>query len=149
MSPKTCSLTYWLTSGLSAFTFLIAGQACSKDSKEINLSAAQKVPAASAKAKAYRGDSGNTEVELKVTRLASPQKIDPKANTFVVWAAPLDGSTAPQNMGALRVDKDLSGQMRSSTALQKFKLFVTAEPAATVAKPTGSQLLWTDVVMTG
>ena len=149
MSSKRHILTYWVTNGLAGFTLLVAAPGCSKGSKEINLSTAQGVPAATAKVKANQGDSGNTEVELNVTRLAPPQKIDPKTNTFVVWAEPLDASIPPQNMGALTLDENLSGQMRSSTSHQKFRLFVTAEPAATVPKPTGSRLLWTDIVMTG
>ena len=67
------------------------------------------------------------------------------ASAYVVWVEPLDRSMAPQNVGALRVNDDLEGELRTVTPLEDFNLFVTPEPHGNANEPSGPKVLWATV----
>jgi len=127
-----------LVSSFVATTILIG---CSSPT---HLTTSREVPAARGTVKTNLTENGNTRVELEVKHLANPQDIKPQANTFVVWASPRTGES-PQNLGALQVDQNLNGKIQTSTPLQSFQLFITAEASPYVKSPSGDKLLWTDV----
>jgi hypothetical protein len=57
----------------------------------------------------------------------------------VVWVE-REGA-APQNVGALRVGEDKSGQLETVTPHHRFTLAITAEEAATTDLPKGPRVL--------
>lgn len=81
-------------------------------------------------------------IDLAVRRLEEPSKLSPPGHAYVAWVrrAP---EYPPQNVGALSVDEQLNGQLRTATDLRRFEFFVTAEAASDVDKPAGPPLLWT------
>jgi len=93
------------------------------------------------------GVQGRTNMEIQVRYLAKPGQITQGATTYVVWVRPVSatGLVAPQNIGAFQVDDDLSGELRTSTPLRHFNLFITAEPSEEVTVPTGNEVLSTQV----
>jgi hypothetical protein len=107
---------------------------------------AEGVPAAQGQVKAKSGDNGNTLVEVDVKHLAHPKAVNPDADTYVVWAQEGDGGPV-QNLGALQVDKNLEGKLKTVTPLKHFSLFITPEPSATADTPSGAKTLWTTVDM--
>jgi hypothetical protein len=109
------------------------------------LSASNKIPAAEGTVKVSPSQNNNTKVDLEVKHLARPEKVNPQAGTYMVWqkSAEQNGQIVP--LGALNVDKDLTGHLQTVTPMKDFEIFVTAEPSATVAKPSGDKLLWTSV----
>jgi hypothetical protein len=109
---------------------------------KVALTASPTVPAAQGEVRLKQGDNGNHVLKVKVRHLADPEKIG--AREYVVWASPPETSQ-PQNLGALRVDKDLDGTLETVTPWQRFDLFITAEPTATAAQPTGQRVLWASV----
>jgi hypothetical protein len=60
--------------------------------KEIHMSGASIVPAASAKLKLERDkDNRNTKLDLKVSHLAKPSSLSPPASIYLVWVQPPNG----------------------------------------------------------
>ncbi len=110
-------------------------------SDEVSLaSSTDNNPAARGAVKTAGTTNENTRVEVKVEHLAPPGKVASGATTYVVWAKP-QGSSDAQNIGALRVDDDLKGTLRTVLPYEAFKVFITAEPNAQVTSPTGEELL--------
>ena len=101
------------------------------------------IPAAQAKVKFGKTDNGNTTIDLVVKHLAEPEKLLPRASTYVVWVSE-DRDAAPTNVGALMVDRNRKGTLRTLTPLHTFKLFVTAEASGQAQQPTGTRLIWID-----
>jgi len=101
------------------------------------------IPAAQAKVKFGKSDNGNTTINLEVKYLAEPEKLQPRAATYVVWVSE-DKDAPPQNVGALMVDKHRKATLRTVTPLHTFRLFVTAEADGQVQMPTGPRLIWTE-----
>lgn len=107
------------------------------------MTAGPQVPAAKGTVQAKTGDNGNTRLKLSVQHLAVPDRITAGSTVFVVWAR---SSGAPaQNLGTLRVDKDLEGTLSTLTPLRTFDLTVTPEASASAQDPTGPTVLETSV----
>ena len=83
--------------------------------------------------------NGNTNVSLRVEHLAKPALLTPPANIWVVWFQE-PGST-PENEGQLQVGNDLKGQLKTTTPLHNFDIFVTAEMDPTVKTPSDQIVL--------
>jgi len=116
-------------------------------SRELLMTASPDVPGAEGRAKVSTTDNGNTKIELVVKHLAPPENVDPGATVYVVWARGSENYAEPQNLGALKVDSNLNGNISAATNLRSFDLFVTAEPSQSTTRPTGRMLLETNVVM--
>jgi hypothetical protein len=114
------------------------------ESREFVLTGNPAVPGARGNASAFVTDNGNTQVDVKVEHLAEPDKVYPGATVYVVWVEDKNGGAA-QNLGALKVDDDLSGSITAVTPMKVFDLYITAEPNAVTTAPTGEPLLRTDV----
>jgi hypothetical protein len=99
------------------------------------------IPAAEGKVKLRQTSSGNTEIQLEVKHLAPPARINPTTSVFVVWVRGLEAGALPQNLGALRTNKNLNGKLKSVTSLREFDLFLTAEGTQTVTAPTTTELM--------
>ena len=115
--------------------------ACAGTNNNANIVVASTVPAAQGELK-VRDAGNNTSIDLSVRHLAPPERISPQASTYVVWARPLaDDTGRAQNLGALSVDRNLSGRLRSTTPLKQFELFVTAESSTVAEAPTGERVM--------
>lgn len=101
-------------------------------------------PAAQGQVRIRKGNNDNTRLDIQVKHLTPPEKIDPKAGAYVVWAKP-NGQGRAENLGALEVDKDLEGKLETVTAFKNFQLLITPEPTPQVVDPSGQPLLWTNV----
>lgn len=108
-------------------------------SRTVRMTTGPEIPAAQGTVKASPGQNGNTSLAVEVQHLAPPEKVASGATTYVVWAQP-PGQTTPQNLGALAVDSDLRGTLDTVTPLQKFDIFITAEPSPTTLSPSNNQL---------
>jgi len=111
------------------------------------MTSSPEIPAAQGTARASSADNGNTTLEVQVWHLAPPEKVAAGATTYVVWAREDHG--APQNLGALRVDDDLRGTLKTVTPLHSFAVFITAEPSGTTMSPTNGQLFTASIQREG
>lgn len=105
------------------------------------LSTSSSLPAAEGSLLCDKAANGNTGINLKVKHLANPDRLTPPATVYVVWTK-TDKDAPPQNIGALEVDADLSGRLKTVTSQRRFELFVTGEATGQAPSPSGKPLLW-------
>ena len=105
------------------------------------LVASEQIPAAQGKVGLRSTKNGNVELKIRVRHLATPARITPGASVFVVWVRGMAPDAQAQNLGALRVDKNLNGNITAITALQTFDLFVTTESSPLATAPSGPEVL--------
>jgi hypothetical protein len=77
-------------------------------------------------------------VRLTVLGLPRPEAVMAAARTFVIWASASGGRIV--RVGELQTDASGNGglQFTRPAALESYSVLVTAEPTATVEKPTGT-----------
>ncbi len=109
------------------------------EAKTFPLTSSQATPAASGKVDVRKDSNGNTQLAIKADNLAQPGMLTPPATSYVVWFQ--DQSGAPTNQGQLKVDKNLKGEFKTTTRLQNFDLFVSAENDPLTKHPTGDTVL--------
>ncbi|MHB1844881.1 MAG: hypothetical protein ACYCWW_08625 [Deltaproteobacteria bacterium] len=98
-------------------------------------------PAAQGHLKTKETSNGNTQIKLLVQHLAPANKLSEGATTYVVWVRPAGGDGKPLNVGALKVDSDLEGELVTVTSFSRFTVFVTAEADSQVTAPSGVDVL--------
>ena len=81
----------------------------------VRMAGSSDVPAAEGKVTATAGDNMNTNLEVNVDHLAPPERVRQGATTYVVWAR-ARGANDYQNVGALLVDNNLHGHLKTVTA---------------------------------
>jgi len=86
-----------------------------------------------------------TRVETEIRELTSPTRLGAEFLTYVLWAVSPEGHAF--NLGEVLFDKTGYGKLRTTTQLQSFSLFVTAEPYAAVRQP--SEMLILENVLRG
>jgi hypothetical protein len=111
-------------------------------SSTLKLSVSPTIPAAEGTIKIKKMSDGNTSVYVLVKHMAAPEKLTPPAVTYVVWIR-ANKDAEPQNVGMLSVDKNLNGELETTTPLNSFDLMITGEISGQVQKPSGQPLLWT------
>ncbi len=84
-------------------------------------------------------DNGNMNLDMKVVNLAEPTNLTPPENVYIVWIRP--GGEDAHKQGALGVDKNLKGELRTITTAKNFDIFVTAEQSTSVTVPSGVEIL--------
>lgn len=109
--------------------------------RTVRLTGSPQVPAAQGAVRVESGANNNTRLRIDVHHLADPQRIAPGATALVVWAQPAAAGGAPQNIGALRVNERLEGELETVTPQRDFELTITAEPSPTASAPSGAPLL--------
>ena len=78
--------------------------------------------------------TGATYIEAAVNGLEQPTRFGAEFLTYVLWAVSPEGST--YNLGEIRIGAAGEGKLKTSTQLQAFSLFVTAEPYFSVRQPS-------------
>jgi hypothetical protein len=105
------------------------------------LGSSSQIPAAQGQVSMNRTKNENVRIKLKVKHLAPPGHVTPGALVYVVWARGLAAGSEAQNLGALKVDKNLNGKLTAVTAMPAFDLFVTCEQSQTTTVPSTPELL--------
>jgi hypothetical protein len=124
----------------------LAAWACAGPN-ELRLTSSPDIPGAQSTAKISTNDNGNTKIDLVVEHLASPERVDPGATTYVVWVRGNEAEAEPQNLGQLKIGDDEKGSISATTTLRSFDLYITAEPTQLSTAPKGKTLLYTTVAM--
>lgn len=118
-------------------SFSIAAVGCGKTTEPRGpLQMVSSDPSAAAQGKVHvtEATNGNAELYVEVHHVPKADKASPGATTYVVWAHPSGGE--PMNLGALKVNDDLSGSLRTLTPMKHFDVMVTAEPSPAATKPS-------------
>jgi outer membrane protein OmpA-like peptidoglycan-associated protein len=88
--------------------------------------------------------TGATNVEAEVKSLSQPTTFGTSFLTYVLWAVSPEGST--YNLGEIRINSAGDGSLKTSTQLQAFSLFVTAEPYFAVHQPSEILVLKNEIL---
>jgi hypothetical protein len=104
------------------------------------------VPAAEGTVKIKKDKNKNYNIDLNVMRLASPERLNPPKDFYVVWMT-TQGSDA-KNIGQIKTSSSLlSSTLRSSlktvSIFNPTGFFITAESDANVQYPGGQVVLRT------
>ena len=114
--------------------------------REIQMTAASSVPAATGTVKVQKDkDNKNTKLDIKVDHLARPSSLTPSASSYLVWIQPNGGDAFKQ--GAIGVDNNLSGELKTETVSKDFEVFITAEQSDGVTSPSNVEVLRAHVSM--
>lgn len=90
-----------------------------------------------------KADTDNTDLVMKVEHLAKPTLLSRPASNYVVWVQQAD--RAPANVGVLRIDDNLKGEVKATTTATRFTVLVTAEDDAKAQTPSDRVVLRADV----
>jgi outer membrane protein OmpA-like peptidoglycan-associated protein len=80
-----------------------------------------------------------TMVEAKIKDLKPPTQVGTEFLAYVVWAVSPEGRAV--NLGEIRPNEDGQAELKATTQLQSFSLFVTAEPYPAVRQPSEMLIL--------
>jgi hypothetical protein len=107
--------------------------------KKYPMTAASIVPGARAEVAIGTDNNGNTSLKMTVQHLANLENLTPRANAYVIWLQERDATT--ENLGQLKVDKNLKGTFETVTPSKNFDIFVTAEQNTKAKSPSGPEIL--------
>ena len=122
---------------IKAIGYQVGGGGTTVDLKDSGL-----VSGASGEAK-VEAKASVTTVEAKVSGLKIPTPLGSEFLAYVVWAVSTEGRAV--NLGEVRPNENGQGELKTTTQLQSFSLFVTAEPYASVRQPSEMLVLENDV----
>jgi outer membrane protein OmpA-like peptidoglycan-associated protein len=102
---------------------------------DLNFSRTSRAPSQAAMQATLLYDNGQASVKLSYQKMEPAVLFAGDISAFVLWAVTLDGSA--ENLGEVIADKkNASGSLQGYTGKKVFALMVTAEPFATVTRPT-------------
>ena len=109
---------------------LALGGGCStfggdKNAQTWTMRSVEQAPAAQGKVQVATAKDGNHDVKVEVKHMAPPDRIFEGSTTYIVWLKAENGTF--QNVGTLKVDKDLNGKLETRTPFKTFDVLVTAE----------------------
>jgi hypothetical protein len=99
-------------------------------------------PAAVVRAKVRLDRNENSLIDLELKHVAPAAKLWPPRAVYMVWAESSEGRLF--QLGQLRVNEKREGYFQGTTALERFRLIITAEDDAQPAEPSQPYMLATD-----
>jgi len=118
----------------------LASASCASTPPSVRMVGSLDIPAAQGTVTATSADNNNTNIVVDVHHLAPPDRVQPGATTYVVWARG-PGRDSYQNLGGLRVDSDLHGRLQTVTPMRSFDVIITAEASPMVTEPASKRVL--------
>jgi outer membrane protein OmpA-like peptidoglycan-associated protein len=102
---------------------------------DINFAKTSRAPSQAAMQGSLLYDNGQASVKLSYQKMEPAVLFAGDISAFVLWAVTIDGTV--ENLGEVVADKkSASGSLQGYTGKKIFALMVTAEPFATVTRPT-------------
>jgi hypothetical protein len=88
-------------------------------------------------------NTDNTDLIMKVEHLAKPTLLSRPASNYVVWVQ--QSGHEPTNVGVMRIDDNLKGEVKATTTATRFTVLVTAEDDSKAQTPSDRVVLRADV----
>lgn len=128
---------------LFSFLFALSLMSCSTT---LNFVSSPVVPAAKGSAKISKDNNNNYAINVKVTNLAQPSRLQPKKELYVVWLVTKNNVT--KNIGQLNISSGfffstLEGELNTVSSFKADHVFITAENTADLQYPMGTVVLTT------
>lgn len=90
-------------------------------------------PAATGEIELRVKKNDNNKLTIEADHLPPPENIDPELQTFVVWLRTPEGKS--MNLGQLKLAKDRSAKLQTSTPHPAFEIIITIEKTPTASEP--------------
>ncbi|MDQ6608906.1 MAG: hypothetical protein M3Y85_03695 [Bacteroidota bacterium] len=116
-------------------------------SHKVGFTQSSVVPAAQGSIKMKKDNNNNYKIEVSVTNLAPPDRLQPPHSVYVVWIETEQNGT--KNIGQLNsesgfLSKALKGSLTAISPYKPTRLFITAEDNAAIQFPNSMVVLSTD-----
>jgi hypothetical protein len=112
--------------------------------QELGFALSPVLPAAYPNARIRQDVNENQLVEIEIEHMAPPGHLSPPRSVYVVWAEGDEGRILP--LGQLRVGEDREGHFRGVTALERFRILISAEIDPQATQPSQPYMLVSDFV---
>ncbi len=119
---------------------VLLGAGCA--AQKVAFQASHLQPAADGSVKVRMDQNQNTLVELELEHVAPADKLWPPKSLYVVWAEDTEGGIF--QLGQLRVNKKRGASFKGTTALERFRLVITAEDEPQPERPSLPHMLVTE-----
>jgi hypothetical protein len=141
-SIQTKSLIYTIFAIAAAVLVLFYFSSCAR---KISFQTSSVVPAARGDVKVKKDNNNNYSIQVSLSNLSEPKRLQPSKNTYVVWMGTDDNVT--KNIGQINSSTGfLSSKLKASfetvSSTKPTKIFLTAEDDAGIQYP-GSQIILT------
>ena len=115
-------------------------------SRKITFNTSTAVPAAQGYVKLKTDDNGNHAVSIKIENLASPQRLRPPGEAYVVWIETRNSGV--KNIGQLKsssglFSNSLEATLNTVTPFKPTRVFITAEERSDIQYPGAQTVLQT------
>lgn len=110
--------------------------------KKISFLTSNVVPAARGKVAIKKDKNNNYDIQLQITYLAEPNRLDPPKKSYVVWMVSADSNT-PISLGQIVGTSRLSINFETVSAAKPNRIFITAEDDPTIQYPGNMVVLET------
>jgi hypothetical protein len=119
--------------------FLVVSVSCAKKTVFNNSSI---TPAARGEVSVKKDKNNNYNIELQISYLAEPERLNPPRMTYVVWMLTEDNN--PINLGQIISSSKLHVKFETVSSSKPKLIFVTAEDDPSVLYPGNMRVLETD-----
>jgi hypothetical protein len=143
-SIQTKSLTGSVFTVAVAALVLVYLSSCAR---KISFQNSSIVPAARGDVKVKKDNNNNYNIQISLSDLAEPKRLQPSRNTYVVWMETASNTT--KNIGQINSSTGfLSGKLKASfetvSSTKPTKIFLTAEDDASIQYPGAQVVLSTE-----
>ena len=106
--------------------------------KKIQFTPSASVAAAEGFVKIKKDENKNYSIEIKLSNLAEPERLQPARKVYIVWVE--TKTNGIKNVGQLKSSKGLfsnalEGTLTTVTAFEPVRVFITAEDTASIQYP--------------
>lgn len=95
-------------------------------------------PAAVISAKMKHDKNKNNLIEINATNLASPDRLNPPKDNYVVWVVTKENGT--KNVGLLTNKNAKKSSLNTTTPFEVEEIFITAEEKGNLSYPSGIEI---------
>jgi hypothetical protein len=118
-----------------ATTILFCFSSCAR---KISFQTSSVVPAAEGTVKVTKDKNNNYKINISLSNLAEPTRLQPSKNTYVVWMLADDNKT--RNIGQINsstgfLSSQLKADFETVSSFKPVKIFITAEDDANIQYP--------------
>jgi hypothetical protein len=144
---KTTHFFSWLTKMLLMGFAVAAILSLSSCAKKIAFLPSAIVPAAQGIVKVKTDDNKNHAIEIEISNLAEPERLQPPKQIYIVWMVTDQDMT--RNIGQIKTSsgtfsKNLKATFETVTSFRPTKIFITAEDDPNVQNPSWEIILTTN-----
>jgi hypothetical protein len=111
-------------------------------SKKVMFQTSSVVPAARGEVAVKSDKNNNYDIELQISFLAEPERLDPPKKAYVVWMTSEDNN--PINLGQIVGTSKLKVKFETVSSSKPRKIFITAEDDASIQYPGNMMVLETN-----